>query len=155
MNTPRMLYTSVFVTVLIALFCTPPAGADAAPAAQRDTIRVYGPGGPLPAMKEAAALFQQKTGITVLVTGGPTPQWLEQAPRRALRHLSSSRCLANDAWPSTSAGAPIRRVSRIPGGGAHLCEMGLDNYEVIFPDSPAGLNRLAFQSIQHRASALF
>lgn len=48
-----------------------------------DTIRVYGPGGPLPAMKEAAAAFQQITGNIVLVTGGPTSQWIDQAGKNA------------------------------------------------------------------------
>lgn len=45
----------------------------------RDTLHVYGPGGPLPAMKEAAAAFSQRKGVAVEVVGGPTPQWLEQA----------------------------------------------------------------------------
>lgn len=38
-----------------------------------EIIRVYGPGGPLPAVKEAATAFEKKTGIKVEVTGGPTP----------------------------------------------------------------------------------
>ena len=46
------------------------------PSAVRDTIHVYGPGGPLPAVKEAAALFSSKRGVRVEVVGGPTPQWL-------------------------------------------------------------------------------
>lgn len=45
----------------------------------RDTLHVYGPGGPLPAMKEAAAAFSRLKGVAVEVVGGPTPQWLEQA----------------------------------------------------------------------------
>lgn len=32
---------------------------------------------------EAATSFQQKTGITVLATGGPTTQWLEHARENA------------------------------------------------------------------------
>ena len=43
------------------------------------TLNVYGPGGPAPAMKDAAAAFESKTGIPVKVTAGPTPQWIEQA----------------------------------------------------------------------------
>lgn len=35
-------------------------------------LRVYGPGGPAPAMKEAAKAFEQKTGTPVVVTAGPT-----------------------------------------------------------------------------------
>lgn len=45
----------------------------------RDTLRLYGPGGPLPAMKEAAATFSRLRGVQLEVTGGPTPQWLEKA----------------------------------------------------------------------------
>ena len=44
-----------------------------------DTLHVYGPGGPLPAMKEAAAEFSRLHGVQVEVTGGPASQWLERA----------------------------------------------------------------------------
>ena len=44
-----------------------------------ETLFVYGPGGPLPAMKDAAAAFERRHGITVHVIGGPTPQWLAAA----------------------------------------------------------------------------
>lgn len=44
-----------------------------------ETLMVYGPGGPAPAMKDAAAAFEKKTGTKVTITAGPTPQWLEQA----------------------------------------------------------------------------
>lgn len=40
-----------------------------------ETIHVYGPGGPAPAMKEAAATFGKANGVEVIVTAGPTPQW--------------------------------------------------------------------------------
>jgi accessory colonization factor AcfC len=43
------------------------------------TIHVYGPGGPLPAMQEAAAEFSRLRGVKVEVVGGPTAQWLEKA----------------------------------------------------------------------------
>jgi len=43
------------------------------------TLNVYGPGGPAPAMKEAAAAFEKKTGTPVTVTAGPTPQWIDKA----------------------------------------------------------------------------
>lgn len=62
-----------------------PAGAmgapslDRAPGSAPDTIRAYGPGGPLPAMKDAAVAFERLRGVHVIVTGGPTPQWLGQA----------------------------------------------------------------------------
>jgi len=44
-----------------------------------DVLNVYGPGGPAPAMKEAASAFEKKTGIKVAVTAGPTPKWIDQA----------------------------------------------------------------------------
>ena len=62
----------------LALVLSAPAFGQSA-AGARDTIRVYGPGGPLPAMKEAAAAFSRLRGVQVEVVGGPTPQWLEQA----------------------------------------------------------------------------
>lgn len=48
-----------------------------------ETLRVYGPGGPLPAMKEAAAAFGYRHGIVVTVTGGPTRNWLDKAKQDA------------------------------------------------------------------------
>jgi accessory colonization factor AcfC len=48
-----------------------------------DTLHIYGPGGPLPAMEEAAAAFGRQHGIAVQVTGGPTPQWLAAARGKA------------------------------------------------------------------------
>ncbi|GAC1604759.1 MAG: AcfC family putative adhesin [Chitinophagaceae bacterium] len=51
--------------------------------AQNDTLHVYGPGGPLSAMKDCAEAFSQKTGIPVEVIGGPEPKWLAQAQQNA------------------------------------------------------------------------
>jgi accessory colonization factor AcfC len=48
-------------------------------AASAETLRVYGPGGPAPAMKEIAAAFLAGTGHEVIVTAGPAPRWIEQA----------------------------------------------------------------------------
>jgi accessory colonization factor AcfC len=47
------------------------------------TLNVYGPGGPAPAMKEAAETFQKKTGVVVSVTAGPTPAWIAKAKNDA------------------------------------------------------------------------
>ena len=46
-------------------------------------LNVYGPGGPAPAMKEAAAAFGKQHGLRVTVTAGPTPAWAEQAKQDA------------------------------------------------------------------------
>jgi accessory colonization factor AcfC len=51
--------------------------AGAAQAAE--TLHVHGPGGPLPAIKEAAAACGKQAGVTVDVVGGPTPAWIERA----------------------------------------------------------------------------
>ncbi len=40
---------------------------------------VYGPGGPAPAMHEAAQAFDAAHQVTVKVTAGPTPQWANKA----------------------------------------------------------------------------
>ena len=43
-------------------------------------VRVFGPGGPAPAMKAAATAFERShPGVTVEITAGPTPQWLDAA----------------------------------------------------------------------------
>ena len=59
-------------------------------------LHVYGPGGPLPAMKEAATQFKKDTGIAVEVTGGPTPQWIEQAKQNADLIFSGSETMMTD-----------------------------------------------------------
>lgn len=42
-------------------------------------LKVYGPGGPAPAMKEAAKVFGERNKIAVVVESGPTAKWKEQA----------------------------------------------------------------------------
>lgn len=49
----------------------------------QETLNVYGPGGPAPAMKEAARAFEEKTGIAVRVTAGPTNEWIDRAKNDA------------------------------------------------------------------------
>jgi accessory colonization factor AcfC len=59
-------------------------------------IHVYGPGGPLPAMKEAAAAFEKSSGNTVIVTAGPTPQWIGKAKDNADLIFSGSETMMSD-----------------------------------------------------------
>ncbi len=47
------------------------------------TLQVYAPGGPAPAMKEAAEAFSKVHMIKVEVTAGPTPEWKEKANKDA------------------------------------------------------------------------
>lgn len=53
----------------------------ATPAAAQ--VKVYGPGGPAPAMREAAAQFEKDTGVDIEIVSGPTPQWIESARKDA------------------------------------------------------------------------
>ncbi|MDP1889574.1 MAG: hypothetical protein Q8K55_01675, partial [Gemmatimonadaceae bacterium] len=71
----RAVKAAVVGALFAPLFAplTPWLGAQA-PAAHTDSaasLRVYGPGGPAPAMREAAARFGARKGITVIVTAGP------------------------------------------------------------------------------------
>ncbi len=68
----------------------------AEPSYAQEPIRAYGPGGPLPAMREAAEAFGQATGVKVEVTAGPTPQWLEKAKSDADIIFSGSEYMMTD-----------------------------------------------------------
>lgn len=73
-------------TVAAGLICAAASGLATAVWAQTDAppaLRVYGPGGPLPAVQEAAELFGKRHGVLVQVTGGPTDQWRDQARSNA------------------------------------------------------------------------
>lgn len=59
-------------------------------------LNVYGPGGPAPAMKQAAAAFSAKTCIEVQVTAGPTADWKDQASQNADLIYSGSEHMMND-----------------------------------------------------------
>ena len=65
-------------------------------AAAAEPIHVYGPGGPMPAMKEAAAAFGTAHGVTVDVTAGPTPTWIERAKTDADVIFSGSETMMTD-----------------------------------------------------------
>lgn len=59
-------------------------------------VKVYGPGGPAPAMIEASKQFQKNTGIQVEVTAGPTPKWADQAKQNADIIYSGSEAMMTD-----------------------------------------------------------
>ena len=65
----RTNITGVLAALLISV-CSPAAG---------ETVRVYGPGGPAPAIKEAAKVYGAQTGNDVQVVAGPTSQWIGKA----------------------------------------------------------------------------
>jgi len=82
----------------LSLLLLAAAGVTAASAASfaAEPLHVYGPGGPLPAMKEAAATFGRAHGIDVEVTAGPLPQWLAQARTDADVIFSGSEVMMSD-----------------------------------------------------------
>ncbi|KHK59993.1 ABC transporter substrate-binding protein [Burkholderia sp. A9] len=62
----------------------------------QSVLHAYGPGGPAPAMKEAAAAFEKQTGTHVDVTAGPTPTWIEHARADADLIFSGSETMMSD-----------------------------------------------------------
>lgn len=65
----------------------------------QETLNVYGPGGPAPAMKEAAALFGQQHDVKVAVTAGPSSVWMEQAKKDAdIIFSGSENMMTNFVW---------------------------------------------------------
>lgn len=61
-----------------------------------EVLKAYGPGGPAPAMKEAAQAFEQRTGTKVEITAGPTAQWQERAKTDADLIFSGSEHMMAD-----------------------------------------------------------
>jgi len=82
--------TSKFLFLSIAV-----VGTALATGATAD-ISVYGPGGPTPAMKEAAAAFEDETGIAVQITAGPSSKWMEEAKADADAIYSGSQNMMDD-----------------------------------------------------------
>ncbi|CAA0090237.1 Uncharacterised protein [Starkeya nomas] len=66
------------------------------PAARAADLNIYGPGGPAPAMKEAAATFGKLRGVDVAVTAGPTSAWIEKARQDADLVYSGSESMMTD-----------------------------------------------------------
>jgi accessory colonization factor AcfC len=59
-------------------------------------LRAFGPGGPAPAMIEAARVFGEKKGINVKIHPGPTVTWKEQAMVNADLIFSGSEYMMTD-----------------------------------------------------------
>lgn len=62
----------------------------------QDTIYVYGPGGPAPAIKEAAIAFEKISQTKIKVIFGPTPQWLDKAKQNGDIIFTGSETMATD-----------------------------------------------------------
>lgn len=69
--------TKAFAILALAASCF------AGTASAQTALNVYGPGGPAPAMQEAAKAFGATHNVTVNVVAGPTPQWVEKARQDA------------------------------------------------------------------------
>ncbi|WCP16069.1 hypothetical protein sphantq_04565 (plasmid) [Sphingobium sp. AntQ-1] len=78
--------------ILITLF----GALSLASTANAEPVHVFGPGGPAPAMKEAAAVYSRQQGVEVDVVAGPTPQWIDQARSNADIIFSGSETMMTD-----------------------------------------------------------
>lgn len=70
----RLPALTFFIVLAGLAFGQEPAG---------EPLFVYGPGGPLAPMQEAAEKFGRAHGVRVVVTGGPEAQWIEKARKDA------------------------------------------------------------------------
>lgn len=71
--------TSTVLRRAAAAFLALGLAAGSALAQQPASLQIYGPGGPAPAMKEAAKAYSALKGISIDVTAGPTPKWIDKA----------------------------------------------------------------------------
>jgi len=101
----RIMMMAATLLLLLTVFGAHPACAQTSAG-----LRVYGPGGPAPAMKEAAKAFEKKTGTPVAVTAGPTPEWIEQAKSDADLIFSGSETMMTDFAQAMSAQFDEARV---------------------------------------------
>ena len=95
----------VLISCLLGMSAVIPAISHAA-----QEVRVYGPGGPAPAMKEAAKTFEEKTGTPVIVTAGPTPKWIQNAKDDAHIIYSGSETMMTDFAQAMEGGFDETKV---------------------------------------------
>jgi accessory colonization factor AcfC len=104
------------VFLLAALILAGAAGV--AKAEGLPIIYVYGPGGPAPAVKEAAQVFGAANRVKVVVASGPTPKWVDKARNDADVLYSGSenmirefrKAIPNAFDPSTAEPLYLRPV---------------------------------------------
>lgn len=80
---PNKKYSIRNRVALIAMLLLTPLLTTSAFAAEKVQIYAYGPGGPAPAMREAAGSFEKETNIKVEIVSGPTDKWIEKAKKNA------------------------------------------------------------------------
>jgi accessory colonization factor AcfC len=88
----------IALAALLMALVVPCAIAQQAPPAEKSAIilKAYGPGGPAPAMREAAKVFGAEKGTMVEITAGPTPTWKDQAMKDADLIFSGSEYMMTD-----------------------------------------------------------
>lgn len=84
-----------FVALLAAIVCFLAAAGPSAGAAT-EIVRIYGPGGPAPAIREAAAEFSKRQGVEIQVQTGPISEWVTQAKEDADLVFSGSENMMTD-----------------------------------------------------------
>ena len=82
-----------FLSVLVV---TATVFANSISTATAQDLRIYGPGGPEPAIREAARQFGAAHGIKIEVTAGPTDKWLNAAKVDADLIYSGSETMMTD-----------------------------------------------------------
>jgi accessory colonization factor AcfC len=89
---------SIIVSICLAILSQTSARAEETTPADKTGVllRAYGPGGPAPAMREAAKVFGEKKGIKVEIKAGPTPTWKDQAMKDADLIFSGSEYMMTD-----------------------------------------------------------
>src|SRR5262249_28107845 len=84
------------LSFLSALVMTAVVFANSAGTTRAQDLRIYGPGGPEPAIREAASQFGAAHGIKIDVTAGPTDKWLNAAKVDADLIYSGSETMMTD-----------------------------------------------------------
>jgi accessory colonization factor AcfC len=87
---------AVMRTLLSVLLGIALVFANSASHARAQDLRVYGPGGPAPAIREAAMQFAAAHGIKISVTAGPTGKWIDAAKSDADLIYSGSETMMTD-----------------------------------------------------------
>lgn len=64
-----------------------------APASAESLLKVYGPGGPAPAMKKCAEVFEKSKKVKVQVTAGPLENWVSEAKDADLFYSGSENMM--------------------------------------------------------------
>jgi accessory colonization factor AcfC len=86
----------LFAIVLVLSAASAGSQEPTTPEKSAISLRAYGPGGPAPAMREAAKVFGVKKKINVIITAGPTPNWKDQAMKDADIIFSGSEYMMTD-----------------------------------------------------------